>query len=515
MGCADGPHSFKVTYNASTRTITESRPQSQSTTSTLSPGDTFFAYLARIVQSHNQGHQIRTVTVEGNDVVLPFGFKGGLVGYFGYEMKGESLGAKFQHESAGNTPDAAFMFVDRFVVFDHIEGGVWAVAIEWDGEEGRTKEWFEGIGQVVRDGGCREGDPKVNVVRSVSDMPELGKADEKRRKFSYRHPRATYLSNIAKTQTKINDGESYEICLTTQLRCSLPSSAPDAFTFYTHLRKTNPAPYSAYLAFSSTLHIASSSPERFMKVDADGMMDMKPIKGTVARGATPEEDERRRGALGGNEKDRAENLMIVDLIRNDLNTISRPNTVHVPKLMAVESYATVHQLVSTIRGHLRPELTAIDAIMRSFPPGSMTGAPKLRTVEIMEELEGAPRGVYSGVLGWIGIDGAAEMSVVIRTAVFDGKGVSVGAGGAIIALSNDVEEWKEVETKLGSCLPSLTAVYAADGPDPEPSTVDRFEADGQKPDPSTVDHFKTNKNMHRSCGWTTIWRSLKKQWEAS
>jgi len=247
------------------------------------------------------------------------------------------------------------------------------------------------------------------------------------------------------------DGDSYEICLTNQL--SLDTDA-DPLDLYRRLRHANPAPFAAYLRFGDSA-VLSSSPERFLRVSRNGEAEARPIKGTSRRGATADEDTALAAALAADEKNRAENLMIVDLLRNDLGAVCEVGSVEVPRMMEVETYETVHQLVSEVRGRLRPDAATIDAVRSCFPPGSMTGAPKLRTTEILGEIEGAARGVYSGAIGWFGLGGAADLSVAIRTIVLADGRAEIGAGGAIVLQSDPEREYEEMLLKAAAPLRAI------------------------------------------------------------
>ena len=244
------------------------------------------------------------------------------------------------------------------------------------------------------------------------------------------------------------------MCLTAQTNARIQNPSPELFfELYRRQRAHNAAPYAAYLRCGD-FSVLSSSPERFLSVDEQRNAQTKPIKGTIARGATPEEDEAAAAWLRTDEKTRAENLMIVDLLRNDLSTVSDPASVRVPVLMGVESYSTVHQLVSTVSSRLREGVSAVAAARACFPGGSMTGAPKPSTMQIIEGLEGRARGVYSGALGFVSADGSANLSIVIRTLVAHDDGtVTLAAGGAIVADSDPTAEYEEMLTKLRAALP--------------------------------------------------------------
>jgi para-aminobenzoate synthetase len=263
---------------------------------------------------------------------------------------------------------------------------------------------------------------------------------------------AAYRDAFDEVQRQLRLGNSYEVNLT--YREQVRSSA-DPVSTYLRLRAANPAPYAGYLQHHGT-HLLSSSPERYATIGRDRWLETKPIKGTTPRGDTAEADEALRRTLATDPKFRAENLMIVDLLRNDLSMVCAPGTVTVPTLMEVESYASVHQLVSTVRGHLRDGVGTVEALRALFPAGSMTGAPKLRTMQIVEAVEPTPRGVYAGAFGWVGADGRADLGVVIRSLVArrdgDGWAYELGTGGAITVRSDAAEEYAETRWKAERLL---------------------------------------------------------------
>ncbi|PUB32289.1 para-aminobenzoate synthetase [Promicromonospora sp. AC04] len=265
-----------------------------------------------------------------------------------------------------------------------------------------------------------------------------------------------YRTAFARVREQLHAGNSYEVNLTYRVGVEADSAAVET---YLALRRRNPAPYAGFLQHDvagARAWVLSSSPERFVTIDAHGWAESRPIKGTTARGATASDDLWLRDQLADDPRFRAENLMIVDLIRNDLGTVSRAGTVSTPRLMEVESYASVHQLVSTVRGRLRGDVSTVAAIRALFPPGSMTGAPKLRTMQVIDEVEDTPRGVYSGAFGRVAASGEADLGVVIRSLVTDGSGRwSVGTGGGITVHSDVESELTETRVKATRLLDVL------------------------------------------------------------
>ena len=261
-----------------------------------------------------------------------------------------------------------------------------------------------------------------------------------------------YAAAFAAVQEQLHAGNSYEVNLTYRTE---EQSTCDPVDIYGRLRSSNPAPYAGALRHGDTW-LLSASPERFATIDRHRRVETRPIKGTTARGETPDEDEALRHLLATDTKFRAENLMITDLLRNDLSMVCRPGSVEVPHLMEVESYASVHQLVSTVTGHLRDDVGTVEALRAMFPAGSMTGAPKLRTMQVIDEVEATPRGVYAGAFGWISGDGRADLGVVIRSLFRSGEGPWIlGTGGGITVRSDVDEEWAETLWKAARLRAAL------------------------------------------------------------
>ncbi|GAB7003622.1 hypothetical protein JCM18899A_10930 [Nocardioides sp. AN3] len=318
-----------------------------------------------------------------------------------------------------------------------------------------------------------EHEPVVPTVTSVTGPREERNFSGATAPKKFRSPRFTgdsapapapYRRAFEQVQEALHAGDTYETNLTYRVAVG---KALDPAAAYLTLRHLNPAPYAGFLQHDvpgAQAWLLSSSPERYALVDADGWIETRPIKGTMPRGEDAETDRENARRLAEDPKFRGENLMIVDLLRNDLSMVCEPGTVSVPELMHVESYASVHQLVSTIRGRLRDGVGTIQALRALFPAGSMTGAPKLRTMELIDRVEtppelGGPRGPYAGAFGWVSADGRADLGVVIRTLTSpDRKRWTVGTGGGITVRSDVEEEYDETVLKAQRLLAALEAV---------------------------------------------------------
>lgn len=384
----------------------------------------------------------------------PAGFRLGWVGWLGYELRRESLGVEVTTPAV--TPDAAWLWVDRVIVVDHGSRSLSVLALgdSWTGE---LAQWRDSIAALVEAAATRTptAAPTRTATATATTAPTTSltafTAPQPAPTAVWRDSDADYLAMIAACQRSIVEGDAYQLCLTTSVHVDHDARPADPVATYLALRRANPSHHGGFMQVGE-ISLLSSTPEQFLAIDSSGLIETKPIKGTRRRSADSAEDERLAAELLASDKERAENLMIVDLMRNDLGRVCEVGSVTVPKLFAVESYATVHQLVSTIRGQLRADVSAVDAIKASFPAGSMTGAPKHSATLILDSLERAPRGIYSGVFGYVGLDGAVDLAMVIRSIVMDARGSTIGAGGGITALSVPEEELAEVKLKAAALL---------------------------------------------------------------
>ncbi|MBF4616768.1 anthranilate synthase component I family protein [Clavibacter sp. VKM Ac-2873] len=388
---------------------------------------------------------------------LPDGlaFRLGLIGWIPHDAWTETVPLHHAPPSApgavGPVPAAA-MRVDRLLAFDHRAGEVWAVARAGD-------PWPRAIEEQlarVASSGTR---PTRGAADTDTDTDTDDDATDDDASVVWRHDDDAYLGLIRSCQESIRRGDAYQLCLTNSADIA---GEVDPVRVHLALRALSPTHHGAFLRVGGTA-LVSASPERFVEVDAAGTIRTLPIKGTRPRHADPAADARARAELLASEKERAENVMIVDLMRNDLSRVCVLGSVRVTSLFAVEAYAQVHQLVSRVEGELAPGVSAVDAVRALFPAGSMTGAPKSAAVGILAALEGGRRGVYAGAFGWFGDDGRVDLAMVIRSVVVTDGHATVGAGGGITALSIPEEELEEVRVKAA---PLLAAVRAARVPMP-------------------------------------------------
>ncbi|MFS8184584.1 aminodeoxychorismate synthase component I [Pseudovibrio denitrificans] len=366
----------------------------------------------------------------------PCPFVGGWVGYLGYELGRDFGGAT---NKTSTLPDVTLLPVDRFVAFDHQTRKMYLVCLCEQADAFEADQWIAEMLEALG-----------RIDDTLEQPPSFGCSTQPI-KFRLDRDKKRYLADVKQCLDWINAGETYQVCLTNTIRTVVDI---DAFDLYLTLRSINPAPFSSYLSWVGG-KLLSASPERFLSVNNQGMVEAKPIKGTIRRAANRTSDALLANELADSTKDRAENVMIVDLLRNDLSRVCVPGSVVVPKLCDIESFATVHQMVSTVHGQLKKGMTVVDLVAASFPGGSMTGAPKTRTLELIDRLEQNARGAYAGAMGWFGFDGAADLSIVIRTIMQSGSELSFGVGGGIVAQSTPDGEFEEMLLKAEASIKSI------------------------------------------------------------
>ncbi|MBT3359496.1 MAG: aminodeoxychorismate synthase component I [Rhodospirillales bacterium] len=363
-------------------------------------------------------------------------FQTGAVGFLGYEL-GATLERLPPHASSGcGLPDLFVGFYDTIAAFDMLEERAWIIATN-----------------VARN----DADARMAAMAARIQVAPAPPADPGgRSSWRFETPRAEFETNVAKTVDYIHAGDIYQANISHRLIAPMPEGL-DPLALYLRVRETNPAPFGAVINCGADRAVVSASPERFLRLNADGTIETRPIKGTRPRSASPEADAALARELEASPKDRAENLMIADLLRNDLSRVARTGSVSVPKLCGLESFATVHHLVSVVEAHLRVGLGPVDLLRAAFPGGSITGAPKIRAMEIISELECARRGPYCGTIAWIGFDGAMDSSIVIRTIVIDRDEAILQVGGGIVADSDPAREFEETMDKARALMQSLQA----------------------------------------------------------
>ena len=352
-------------------------------------------------------------------------FQGGAAGIFSYDLaRGiERLPATAAQNN--DIPDMAIGIYDQVLAFDHQTHKAWII-----GREAK----MEFIRSVLM-GGTSHATNAIQTPLWKSNFYE-----------------SAYKKNVERVIDYIRAGDIFQANLSQRFEAALPKNF-DSFAHYKTLRAVNPAPFAGYMNLGS-IKISSASPERFLSV-RDDRIETKPIKGTRPRLSDPAADQSQIEDLKNSDKDRTENIMIVDLLRNDLSKVCEPRSVAVEKLCEVESFASVHHLVSTITGTLSPNQTSLDALRACFPGGSITGAPKIRAMEIIEELEPQRRGAYCGAMGYIGFDGEMDMNIMIRTLTFEPGRVSFQAGGGITADSDPAQEYQETLDKAAAIFKSF------------------------------------------------------------
>lgn len=507
IGLVTPNQTMKVTYRVSEKTIRYGYTEGEMRSLAVDSIEDVWPLLQETLDLHEPSHSEETFIEEDSPASTPgdldcrqqrqWPFWGGFMGYVSYEAGLETLDVESHPSCAtGGVPDINFAFIHRSVVFDHATSTAYIQSL-WGNDSAwieQTKDvierlqndskptvdiWAESNGKRQKIG-AHSTAAKATLEESAALSDALLHADIKR------PGEMEYRNKVLRCQELLASGDSYELCLTdeTQIHVPLNESGKglNEWALYKRLRQNNPAPFGAYLNLSGVT-VVGSSPERFLRWTRQGRCQFRPIKGTVKKG--PDVTREQAHAILESSKERAENLMIVDLIRHDLSGVIGAESTSVPKLMVVEEYETVYQLVSVIEGQL-PERgpgqpRGLDVLKRSLPPGSMTGAPKKRSCEILRDIEKRPRGVYSGVLGYMDVGGAGDFSVVIRTAMrnvnegaMGANGTApgdaedgehkisnkhemwrVGAGGAVTIQSTDEGEFLEMEAKQSSVLGSL------------------------------------------------------------
>jgi para-aminobenzoate synthetase component 1 len=380
-------------------------------------------------------------------------FQGGAIGFLAYEFGRRLERVPPPRADDRPVPDAWFGLYDWALAWDHAAGRAWLVStgLPATGPD-RARRAAERAAQVmacIETGhGARSTKHPAHGPQPATPshpVPELDGAV--RSVFS----RDAYRAAVRRVRDYILAGDVFQVNLAQRLEAPIDD---DPFAFYLRLRRVNPAPFGAYLDAGGCV-VASASPERFLRVTPDGAVETRPIKGTRPRGGDAATDAAFGAELLASAKDRAENVMIVDLLRNDLSRVCAPGTVAVPELCVLERYATVQHLVSTVTGRLAPGRDALDLLAAAFPGGSITGAPKVRAMEIIAELEPVARGVYCGAIGYLSVTGAMDTSVAIRTAVLRDGVATFGAGGGVVADSDPDAEYRETLDKARGVVAAL------------------------------------------------------------
>jgi para-aminobenzoate synthetase component I len=416
----------------------------------------------------------RLLAAEANESIAGLPLSGGCIGYLAYDAGFPLVELPLPErarQAAGDWPLVGFDFFDNYLIFDHTNESVTALAC------GRLKPAAESLadlaGRLAAGGStcgqmAEQAHEPCRSLRASCPVPILSPIIAE----------AEYITRVEAIRTLIRQGEVYIANLTQQLS---GTSGEPADWLYDRLRRINPAPFAAFVR-QDNLEILSASPERFLRIRPGAepplaavagwrrrFVETRPIKGTRPRGRNPEEDEANARELLASEKDRSELLMIVDLERNDLSRICKPESVAVPELFRLETFPGVFHLVATVQGELRPEIDAVDALQACFPGGSITGAPKVAAMQVIDRLEDQARGLYTGCLGYLSFDGQADFSILIRTMIRCGNRIRYGSGGGITWESDPPSEYQEMLVKAGSFLHIMGREVADGDPDSQPN----------------------------------------------
>jgi para-aminobenzoate synthetase component 1 len=418
--------------------------------------------------------------VDGLSSGLDLPFVGGAVGYFGYELATVTLPrVRCENRDDIALPDLSLAFVDQVLAYDHAAEKLWMVGLGFaasgssSGESARNASMRRSRKLADRLAARVEELVSASAVTKVSfatpdEIPvpmarhAHGASERRSRPSSGSGLESTvdasgYAKAVDAILEEIAAGNVYQANYSQRLTIPVPT---DPWHLYQALRRHNPAPFGAYLSLPEAA-VLSSSPERFLRLDAARRVESRPIKGTRPRGDDEVGDARLLRELATSEKDRAENLMIVDLVRNDLGRVCAPGTIAVPELMQIEAYASVFQMVSTVTGELAAGRDGFDLLRANFPPGSMTGAPKLAAMAILEALETVRRGVYAGALGYLDLRGGLDLSVVIRTFVWKDGLAHLHVGGGIVSDSSPTAEYLESLDKAKAPLAAIEELVGA------------------------------------------------------
>ena len=373
-------------------------------------------------------------------------FQGGVAGYFGYDLCRQLERIPPHHHNDLQFPNLILGFYDLIISFDHQQKRSWIISSgypEQSPEKRQTRaskrlQWL------------------LNKLAEKYDQLLLSAAICSEQQILSNFTQSAYEQAVKKIIHYIYEGDVYEVNIAQRFQTTL-SSEFSPFELYRRLRAFNSAPFSVFMNFSDVT-LASASPERFLQL-INKQVEARPIKGTRPRGKTTKEDQRLANELSQSEKDRAENIMIVDLLRNDLSKVCENSSIQVPQLCGLESYATVHHLVSVIQGRLKKNYQAVDLLKAAFPCGSVTCAPKIRAMEIIAEIESHSRGPYCGAMGYIGFNGDMDMAVTIRTFAIKNNVITFHAGGAIVADSDPTEEYEETLVKAAALRQALVEIF--------------------------------------------------------